>query len=121
MKITSSSGTFNELIRPFPTDLCFSPLSVISPIRTYSSGTSGKGEDVDRVKKATDLVKESHPELKIEGPIQYDAAVDADCILLVTAHDVFKTIDFKKLKEKNKNNKQKTNMKQLRSIRKITY
>ena len=43
---------------------------------SYSSGTSGKGEDVDRVKKATDLVKESHPELKIEGPIQYDAAVD---------------------------------------------
>lgn len=34
-----------------------------------------------------------------------DAAVDTDCILLVTAHDVFKTIDFKKLKEKNKNKK----------------
>ncbi len=43
---------------------------------SYSSGTSGKGEDVDRVKNATDIVKELHPELKIEGPIQYDAAVD---------------------------------------------
>ncbi len=43
---------------------------------SYSSGTSGKGEDVDRVKNATQIVKESHPELKIEGPIQYDAAVD---------------------------------------------
>ncbi len=43
---------------------------------SYSSGTSGVGEDVDRVRKATELVKTSHPELKIEGPIQYDAAVD---------------------------------------------
>ena len=43
---------------------------------SYSSGTSGKGEDVDRVKNATEIVKKSHPELKIEGPIQYDAAVD---------------------------------------------
>ena len=43
---------------------------------SYSSGTSGVGEDVDRVRKATELVKRSHPELKIEGPIQYDAAVD---------------------------------------------
>jgi len=43
---------------------------------SYSSGTSGKGEDVDRVKTATEIVKKSHPELKIEGPIQYDAAVD---------------------------------------------
>ena len=36
---------------------------------SYSSGSSGMGEDVDKVKKL-------HPELKIEGPIQYDAAVD---------------------------------------------
>jgi phosphate acetyltransferase len=43
---------------------------------SYSSGTSGVGEDVDRVREATELVKRSHPELKIEGPIQYDAAVD---------------------------------------------
>ncbi|MBD0777966.1 phosphate acetyltransferase [Maribacter sp. ANRC-HE7] len=44
---------------------------------SYSSGDSGVGEDVDRVRKATQLVKERCPDLKIEGPIQYDAAVDA--------------------------------------------
>ena len=43
---------------------------------SYSSGTSGKGEDVDIVRAATVLVKEKRPDLKIEGPIQYDAAVD---------------------------------------------
>ena len=43
---------------------------------SYSSGSSGVGEDVDRVRKATELVKEMSPNLKIEGPIQYDAAVD---------------------------------------------
>ncbi|WP_298548866.1 phosphate acetyltransferase [uncultured Aquimarina sp.] len=43
---------------------------------SYSSGTSGKGEDVEIVREATRIVKENHPELKIEGPIQYDAAVD---------------------------------------------
>lgn len=44
---------------------------------SYSSGSSGVGEDVERVRKATEIVKESHPDLKVEGPIQYDAAVDA--------------------------------------------
>ncbi len=44
---------------------------------SYSSGTSGIGEDVDKVKRAVDLAKELAPELLIEGPIQYDAAVDA--------------------------------------------
>jgi len=44
---------------------------------SYSSGSSGKGEDVDIVRRATEIVKEKRPDLKIEGPIQYDAAVDA--------------------------------------------
>ncbi len=44
---------------------------------SYSSGDSGKGEDVERVRKATEIVKQKRPDLKIEGPIQYDAAVDA--------------------------------------------
>ena len=44
---------------------------------SYSTGESGKGEDVERVKEATRLVKERRPDLKVEGPIQYDAAVDA--------------------------------------------
>ncbi|MDR9457843.1 MAG: phosphate acetyltransferase [Salegentibacter sp.] len=43
---------------------------------SYSSGSSGKGEDVDRVREATEMVKSRRPDLKIEGPIQYDAAVD---------------------------------------------
>lgn len=43
---------------------------------SYSSGSSGKGEDVDKVRKATELVKAKRPNLQIEGPIQYDAAVD---------------------------------------------
>jgi phosphate acetyltransferase len=44
---------------------------------SYSSGSSGKGEDVDIVRRATEIVKEKRPDLKVEGPIQYDAAVDA--------------------------------------------
>jgi len=43
---------------------------------SYSSGSSGKGDDVDKVRKATEIVKSTHPNLQIEGPIQYDAAVD---------------------------------------------
>jgi len=43
---------------------------------SYSSGASGKGEDVDIVRKATEIIKEKRPDLKVEGPIQYDAAVD---------------------------------------------
>lgn len=43
---------------------------------SYSSGTSGAGADVEKVKQATDLVRQRRPDLKVEGPIQYDAAVD---------------------------------------------
>ncbi|MBL0737355.1 phosphate acetyltransferase [Flavobacterium sp. GN10] len=43
---------------------------------SYSSGSSGKGDEVDKVRAATAIVKEKRPDLKIEGPIQYDAAVD---------------------------------------------
>ncbi|WP_281299157.1 phosphate acetyltransferase [Flavobacterium limnophilum] len=45
---------------------------------SYSSGSSGKGDEVDKVRKATEIVKEKRPDLKIEGPIQYDAAVDPE-------------------------------------------
>jgi len=45
---------------------------------SYSSGASGKGEEVEKVRKATHILKEKHPELKVEGPIQYDAAVDKE-------------------------------------------
>ena len=45
---------------------------------SYSSGSSGEGADVDRVREATELVKAKRPDLKVEGPIQYDAAVDME-------------------------------------------
>ncbi|MDF8262784.1 phosphate acetyltransferase [Luteipulveratus flavus] len=45
---------------------------------SYSTGTSGAGADVDKVRDATALVRERRPDLLVEGPIQYDAAVDAD-------------------------------------------
>lgn len=43
---------------------------------SYSTGTSGSGPDVDVVVEATRLAREKAPELAIEGPIQFDAAVD---------------------------------------------
>mgnify|MGYP002529575476 CR=1 FL=1 len=43
---------------------------------SYSTGTSGKGADVDVVVEATALAKEKAPELSLEGPLQYDAAID---------------------------------------------
>lgn len=43
---------------------------------SYSSGSSGKGEEVEKVRRATELARTKKPDLKIEGPIQYDAAVD---------------------------------------------
>ncbi|MBC7866307.1 MAG: phosphate acetyltransferase, partial [Gloeobacteraceae cyanobacterium ES-bin-316] len=43
---------------------------------SYSSGTSGEGVDVEKVRLATEIVKQKRPDLKVEGPIQYDAAVD---------------------------------------------
>ncbi len=43
---------------------------------SYSTGVSGTGADVEKVRAATDLVRERAPDLAVEGPIQYDAAVD---------------------------------------------
>ncbi|GAB2601303.1 phosphate acetyltransferase [Streptomyces capparidis] len=43
---------------------------------SYSTGSSGSGADVDKVRRATELVRERRPELLVEGPIQYDAAVE---------------------------------------------
>ncbi|MFB4289406.1 phosphate acetyltransferase [Nonomuraea sp. ATR24] len=43
---------------------------------SYSTGASGAGADVDKVRAATELVRERRPDLPVEGPIQYDAAVD---------------------------------------------
>ena len=45
---------------------------------SYSTGTSGKGPEVEKVRKATEIIQERQPELKTEGPIQYDAAVDLE-------------------------------------------
>lgn len=43
---------------------------------SYSTGESGAGADVDKVRAATDLVRQRDPSLLVEGPIQYDAAID---------------------------------------------
>ncbi len=45
---------------------------------SYSTGTSGSGADVEKVRAATALVAERSPDLLLEGPIQYDAAVDLE-------------------------------------------
>src|SRR5438045_7573829 len=44
---------------------------------SYSTGESGRGEQVENVRQATALARERRPELEVDGPIQYDAAVDA--------------------------------------------
>jgi len=44
---------------------------------SYSTGASGTGDEVEKVLKATGIVRERAPELLVEGPIQYDAAIDA--------------------------------------------
>lgn len=45
---------------------------------SYSTGSSGSGTDVDKVVEATRLARERAPELVLDGPLQYDAAIDAD-------------------------------------------
>ena len=45
---------------------------------SYSTGSSGKGADVDIVVEATRIAKERAPELLLEGPLQYDAAIDPE-------------------------------------------
>lgn len=48
---------------------------------SYSTGESGTGAEVDKVRTATRLVQERRPELLVEGPIQYDAAVEPSVAL----------------------------------------
>ena len=43
---------------------------------SYSTGKSGRGTGVDKVREATAIVRERRPDLSVEGPIQYDAAID---------------------------------------------
>ena len=45
---------------------------------SYSSGSSGKGADVEKVRDATEIVRKMRPDILVEGPIQYDAAVDSE-------------------------------------------
>ncbi|RAP37861.1 phosphate acetyltransferase [Legionella quinlivanii] len=53
----------------------------ISPkvaLLSYSSGESGKGQSVAKVAGAMEILRQKHPKLAAEGPLQYDAAVDAE-------------------------------------------
>jgi phosphate acetyltransferase len=43
---------------------------------SYSSGESGQGADVEKVRQAVQIARQLRPDLQLEGPIQYDAAVD---------------------------------------------
>jgi phosphate acetyltransferase len=45
---------------------------------SYSTGESGKGADVEKVREATQIARNLRPDLKLEGPIQYDAAFDPE-------------------------------------------
>ena len=53
---------------------------------SYSTGESGVGNDVDKVREATKKVREKNPELLIEGPIQYDAAIDTEVAKIKLPH-----------------------------------
>ncbi len=44
---------------------------------SYSSGVSGTGADVELVRRAVEIARQRRPDLKLDGPIQYDAAIDA--------------------------------------------
>ncbi|WP_203568860.1 phosphate acetyltransferase [Aestuariimicrobium ganziense] len=76
-------------VNPDPTDEQLADIAVVSSetarqfgidprvaMLSYSTGTSGSGADVDKVRSATEQVRTLAPELKVEGPIQFDAAVD---------------------------------------------
>ncbi len=45
---------------------------------SYSTGSSGKGREVEKVRKAVEIARRLRPDLLIEGPLQYDAAIDPD-------------------------------------------
>jgi phosphate acetyltransferase len=45
---------------------------------SYSTGTSGAGSDVEKVREATELARKLRPDLLIDGPLQYDAAINRD-------------------------------------------
>ena len=45
---------------------------------SYSTGESGSGQSVDKVKEATRLIRAMAPDLAVEGPLQFDAAVDPE-------------------------------------------
>ena len=51
-------------------------ITPIVAMLSYSTGDSGVGEDVDKVAKATRIARKKRSDLLIEGPMQYDAAVD---------------------------------------------
>ena len=53
-------------------------LEPVVAMLSYSTGTSGIGEDVDKVRKAAEIAKQKRPDLLIEGPIQYDTATSRE-------------------------------------------
>src|SRR5690606_16496118 len=72
------SPTAEELaeiaLQPDPSAVSFGIEPRVAPI-SYSTGSSGAGEDVDKVRRATEIARRRAPHLLIDGPLQYDAAV----------------------------------------------
>ncbi len=50
----------------------------IVALLSYSSGESGVGEDVQKVREAAKIAAKMRPDIPIEGPLQYDAAIDPE-------------------------------------------
>jgi phosphate acetyltransferase len=53
---------------------------------SYSTGSSGQGADVEKVREATKIVKTLRPDLHVDGPIQYDAAIDKEVAMQKLPH-----------------------------------
>ena len=53
---------------------------------SYSTGESGQGRDVDKVREATQIVKTKRPDILVEGPIQYDAAINKEVAKIKLPH-----------------------------------
>ncbi|MFI4853171.1 MAG: phosphate acetyltransferase [Candidatus Makana argininalis] len=82
INVNPNSEQLSEIaIQTYESVLKFNIIPKIAMI-SYSTGNSGYGVDVDKVKEATKIVKNKRPNIIIDGPIQYDAAIIPDIAML---------------------------------------
>ncbi|MFI4846932.1 MAG: phosphate acetyltransferase [Candidatus Makana argininalis] len=82
ININPTSEQLSEIaIQSYESAIKFNIIPKIAMI-SYSTGNSGYGEDVDKVRTATNIVKKKRPDIVIDGPIQYDAAILSDIAML---------------------------------------